>query len=127
MNLNNKICSSVTFLLLLIFVVSVNAQRPDKFEFQGVCGDPRMESDSWRPVFGKVVEITSRRTFIIEHDGKKRTVDLAALDATEDEMLAKEFMLRKTLNRQVKVWVSPSRSNETHVTGQVWLRNKDLN
>ncbi|MGQ0542386.1 MAG: thermonuclease family protein [Blastocatellia bacterium] len=52
---------------------------------------------------------------------------MAAVDATQNETFAKEFIRRKILNRQVKVWVTPGKSDESQITGQVWLGKKDLN
>lgn len=112
-------------LFALSFPTGVIAQK--HFEFQSVCGDPTVESDAWASLDGRVVETRDGHTLIIEHNGHRQTISLAALDTSKSEEPAKAFLIRKTLHRKIKVWVSHRRYRESQVSGLVWLGRKDLN
>lgn len=123
--------------LLFSFGVTVPGQSKDtpkpskesrlSFEYEDECGNPLEESMAWRSVEGKVIRVVDGDTIIVQtNDGKRKRVNLVAIDATGNMIIARNLLSELVLNRSVTVSVNPSTSEASTVVGVVHL-NGDIN
>lgn len=116
------------YILLLLSSGTFACAQSKKFEFQDVCGDPRMESMAWVPLTGKAAEIVDGATFLLrQSDGRTKTVELAAIDASANPAAAKDFLTKTLLGREIEVLVNPSRSRDEKIAGEVHLKDREIN
>ena len=94
-----------------------------------------MESQSWSPVSGKVIEIIDGNTIIILHEEKGLEVNLVAIDAPllgrPFGAAARRFLKDLVDGQQGTVWVNPTdRPSEgqkpKQITGVVYLGVRGL-
>jgi len=113
--------------LIFVFCVAVNAQDK-KFEYQDVCGDPRMESSIWLMVSGKVIKIIDGDSVIFkESNGRKKTIDLVAINSSLSEAAAKDFLTRNVLDKKVEVSFSMSSLEKEKVWGEIRRNGREIN
>jgi len=93
------------FLLIAFLCFAINAQTIEKSEFKKICGEPGKDSDFSIILGGKVTKIVDGNTIFAKIEGKRRTIDLVAINTNSNETDAKKFLLNKILNQEVEFLV----------------------
>jgi len=115
------------FLLIAFFSFAVNAQAIEKSEFQDVCGELGKDSDFAFVLGGKVTKIIDSNTIFVKVEGKRRIVDLVAVNVNSNKTEAVKFLSDKILNQEVEILVSPSDFEDKKVFAVVHFKGKDIN
>jgi|SRR5215213_1968066 len=121
-------------LLALLFCVNGQQTGPQKpapkssFEYEPECGDPTVESMSWTPIDGTVVEIIAGDLVKLrDNAGKERMVNLVAIEASSAKGAATSLLSQLVLDRNVEVIVNPTNSKSHMLVGVLQLAGKDVN
>jgi endonuclease YncB( thermonuclease family) len=95
----------------------------------GPCGDPAVESMSWRVLAGTVEAVEPNGELRLVNVGEwkrstfPRTVRLADVELSP---LARP-VLRKLVGKRVDVWINPKAVDDAHVIGVVYRGQEDIN
>ncbi len=119
----------IALLLPLILASSVVCQSRKTWEFQDVCGNPEVESQSTVKRAGIVTRVLDGDTveFKEKRNGKIWTVELAGVEAIAGNDLA-EIHLRKTiLNKKVTVWGNADREKDPVLEARIFRKNTFIN
>lgn len=77
---------------------------------------------------GNIIQIWNSNTVIFKDKrGREWTVELLAVNSDSNQAIAKEFLEKNTLNKNVKLIYSSSQSSSRNVVGAVEVKEKDIN
>ena len=114
--------SQMPILLLLLAAAS--------FEHQAECGDPSLESMSWRVLSGEVIAVEAngelRLGNVVEwrRSLSPRVVRLVDVDVA---LPAATPFLKKLTGKKVTVWINGHAIDDTRVAGVVYRGDADIN
>lgn len=102
--------------------------RPIKFAYEEECGSPLSESNTWEGVEGSAIEILDGDSFILQtEDGKLKRVDLAAVDASDNDASARQTLSDLVMGKRVSVTVRDGTKRRKRLVGVVHTDAKTVN
>jgi endonuclease YncB( thermonuclease family) len=131
---------AIWFSSVLVLTLSAqNAATELHFLHEDECGSPLYESQVWRGVRGKVIDVRSGASITIRtyadancdgegclKAGAIKRVLLPAVDTSRTDSEARQYLMRTVLNLDVEVLSNPSRVDDGTLSGEVHCHGSDL-
>lgn len=98
-----------------------------KFEYEGECGSPLVESMTMTLIEGTVVKVVDGDSVVVlTKDKKRRRIDLVGVDASDYDAAARRELTAMVLDREVEVLVKHEKYKSGRAAGLVHAGAKDV-